>query len=163
MTTQAHDGDFGQSSTFSYTHPMRVTTSTITIQASRESVWDVVTRPEFVRLWQYDSELTTEWTLGGPIRFRAEFQGQVFEQWGTVLEFSPPARLRYSLFAPRPGLEDRPENYFTMTYELRELDGETIVTFIHEDAREVDGDANNTDDENPVLLALKNVAEGLAK
>jgi uncharacterized protein YndB with AHSA1/START domain len=139
-----------------------VSTSAITIAAPREVVWAAVTRPENVRRWQYDSDLTTDWSVGGPIRYRAEFQGQVFEQWGTVLEFDAPTRLRYSLFAPRPGLDDRPENYFTMTYELADVDDATKVTFIQEDPREIDVGENETDEDNPVLHALKEVAEALA-
>ncbi len=99
--------------------------------------------------------------MGSPIHFRAEWQGQVFEQWGTVLDFVPRERLRYSLFAPRPGLEDRPENYFTMTYELSDVDSATAVTFIHEDPREPGDDTNDSDDDNPVLHALKTVAESI--
>lgn len=85
--------------------------------------------------------------------------GQVFEQWRTVLEFSSPDRLRYSLFAPRPGLEDRPENYFTMTYELNEDGQWTVMTFIHEDPREAENVENDSDEDSPVLTALKTIAE----
>jgi uncharacterized protein YndB with AHSA1/START domain len=143
---------------------VRVSTSTITINAPRDVVWDAVTVPQHVRRWQYDSDLTTDWVVGQPIRFRAEWQGQVFEQWGTVLAFDAPNRLRYSLFAPRPGLEDRPENYFTMTYELDTRDGATLVTFIQEDPRDVEADVveDEPDEENPVLIALRDVAESLA-
>jgi uncharacterized protein YndB with AHSA1/START domain len=142
---------------------VRVTTSTVTVLAPRGVVWEVITRPEFVRQWQYGSDLTTDWTVGAPIRFRAEWQGQDFEQWGTVLEFSPTERLRYSLFAPRPDLEDRPENYFTMTYELHDVGAGTAVTFIHEDPREVGSEVDESDDDNPVLVVLKTVAESIAK
>jgi len=142
---------------------MRVSTSAITINAPREIVWSALTRPECVRRWQYDSELTTDWIVGHPIRFSAEWQGQAFAQWGTVLEFDAPNRLRYSLFAPRPGLEDRPENYFTMTYELTDVVDGTKVTFIHEDPRELDGIENNVDEEDPVLMALRDVVLALAQ
>jgi len=140
---------------------MRVTTSTVTVEAPRDIVWDVITKPEFVRQWQYSSDLVTDWAVGSPIRFRAEWQGQVFEQWGTVLEFAAPTRLRYSLFAPRPGLEDRSENYFTMTYELSDVNSGTAVTFIHEDPRDDDNVADDSDEDNPVLMALKTLAESL--
>ncbi len=140
-----------------------MSTSAITIDAPREVVWLALTRPENVRRWQYDSDLTTDWVVGGPIRYRAEFQGQVFEQWGTVLGFEAPTRLRYTLFAPRPGLEDRPENYFTMTYELTDVGGATRVAFIQEDPREVDVVEEESDEENPVLNALKEVAESLTE
>ena len=142
---------------------MRVSTSTVTINAPRDVVWVVVTLPEYVRQWQYNSELTTDWTVGQPIRFSAEWQGQTFEQWGTVLDFDEPSRLRYSLFAPRPGLADVPENYFTMTYELTDVDDGTLVTFIQEDPREPGDGEVETDDDNPVLRALRDVAESVTE
>jgi uncharacterized protein YndB with AHSA1/START domain len=141
---------------------MRVATSTIIISAPREIVWAAVTLPEHVRQWQYGSDLTTDWIVGHPIRFSAEWQGQTFEQRGTVEEFSAPERLRYSLFAPRPGLEDRPENYFAMTYELIDVDDGTKVSFIHEDPRVPDDVEDESNEENPVLTALRDVAESLA-
>ena len=142
---------------------MRVSTSAITIEAPREIVWSALTRPEYVRRWQYNSDLTTDWIVGQAIRFSAEWQGQTFAQWGTVLEFEFPNRLRYSLFAPRPGLEDRPENYFTMTYQLTDVVDGTMVTFVHEDPRELDGIESNVDQEDPVLMALRDVVVALAQ
>ena len=145
---------------------MRVSRSSVIVTAPRGVVWTVLTNPEFVRQWQYGSELETTWRVGESIRFRGQWQGEIFEQWGTVQEFDVPNRLRYSLFAPRPGLEDRPENYFTMTYEVSEGSDGTTVMFVHEDPRsnaDDDGDAvDATDDENPVLIALKSIAESLA-
>jgi uncharacterized protein YndB with AHSA1/START domain len=140
---------------------MKVSTSGVTINAPRDVVWAAVTLPEYVRLWQYNSELRTDWIVGHPIRFNAEWQGQTFEQWGTVLEVDEPTRLRYSLFAPRPGLDDLPENYFTMTYELTDVDDGTRVTFIQEDPRESEVDGDDADEDNPVLVALRDLAEGI--
>jgi len=100
--------------------------------------------------------------VGSPIRFRAEWDGQVFEQWGTVLEFDAPRRLQYSLFAPRPGLVDRPENYFTLTYTLRDEDGATTLLITQDDPRPGSDEAqSDADEENPVLGALKQLAESL--
>lgn len=101
---------------------MPTSTSHVQIEAPRETVWAVVTQPGYVKQWQYGSNLDTDWSVGSPIRFRSEWDGQVFEQWGTVLQVDAPHRLQYSLFAPRPGLEDRPENYFITTYTLEDED-----------------------------------------
>jgi uncharacterized protein YndB with AHSA1/START domain len=138
---------------------VRVSRSSVSINAPRDVVWAAVTMPEHVHQWQYGSDLVTDWIVGHPIRFSAQWQGQAFEQWGTVLEFDAPTRLRYTLFAPRPGLEDVPENYFTMTYELEEVDGTTTMTFMQNDPREDGNDESG--DENPVLAALRTVAESL--
>ena len=66
---------------------------------------------------------------------------------------------KYSLFAPRPGLEDKPENYFIMTYSLTNKNGETVLKIIKEDSRENVIEEEAESEENPVLKSLKEVAE----
>jgi uncharacterized protein YndB with AHSA1/START domain len=145
---------------------MRTSVSSITISASPVTVWAALTEPTYVARWQYGSVLTTDWKVGSPIRFTTEWEGQVFEQWGTVLSFDEPSTLHYSLFAPRPDLADAPENYFTMTYELRSAGDTTTVTITQDDPRvsdEPDSADAESDEANPVLLALRDVAESIGR
>src|ERR1044071_200136 len=133
--------------------------STIMINAPKEKVWDALTKPELVKLWQFGSDLVTDWKVGSPIRFITEWQGTVFEQWGHVLEVRPGSLLRYNLFAPRPGLEDKPENYFVMSYVLTGGDGQTQLEITQEDNRPGAAQEEPQGEENPVLQSLKKVAE----
>ena len=75
-------------------------------------------KPEFVKLWQYGSDLLTTWEVGSEIKFRTEWEDKVYEQRGKFLEVRLNEIVKYSLFAPRPNLEDKPENYFIMSYVL---------------------------------------------
>ena len=77
----------------------------------------------------------TTWESGSEIRFRTEWEDKVFEQWGKVLEFRPNEIVKYSLFAPRPDLEDKAENYFIMSYVLTDDNGQTKLEIIQEDNR----------------------------
>ncbi|NJC68749.1 SRPBCC domain-containing protein [Planosporangium thailandense] len=141
---------------------MRVSKSVVTIDAPRETVWTVLTEPRYVKQWQYGSDLQTDWSVGSPIRFTTEWEGNTFEQRGQVLAVDAPRELRYSLFAPRPGLKDRPENRFTMVYSLTEDAGRTRVTFTQEDPRPgAGGEQDAEEGENPVLAALKSLCESL--
>lgn len=127
-------------------------------------MWSAVTEPAFVRQWQYGSDLQTDWRVGSPIRFTSEWEGQTFEQWGTVVHMDPPNRLAYSLFAPRPDLEDNPENYFMMTYILDDDEGATMLTIVQEDPRPAADDAAKSEEEdNPVLAVLKTLAESVGE
>jgi uncharacterized protein YndB with AHSA1/START domain len=142
----------------------RVTTSKITLNASPARVWEALTRPELVKQWQYGTELITDWREGGPIVFRSEWQGHVFKQKGTVLEVKPEQLVKYTLFAPRPGLEDRPENYFTMSYLLEELGDQTRLTIIQDDPREQQSQDQSEEQpedesENSVLQTLRKLVE----
>lgn len=138
---------------------MATNNSRLTINASKEKVWEAITDPQKVKAWQYGSDLITDWKVGNEIRFKTEWEGQIFEQWGTVLEFTPNVKLKYSLFAPRPDLEDRPENYFEMEYRLTEKDNETELEIIQEDNRPGAKHEPEQGEENPVLRMLKELIE----
>jgi uncharacterized protein YndB with AHSA1/START domain len=135
--------------------------SKIDIVAPIATVWRALTEADFVKLWQYGSELHTSWVVGSEIRFRTLWQEKVFEQWGTVLEFRPPLLLRYSLFAPRDSLEDKAENYFTMIYQLEQQSGFVSLEIIQQDNRAGAVQEEPQAEENPVLAALKKLAESM--
>ncbi|SEC35910.1 SRPBCC family protein [Paenibacillus sp. GP183] len=119
-----------------------------------------LTKPELVKQWQYGSDLLTDWQVGSDIRFHSEWEGTVYEQWGKVLEMVQYNRIKYTLFAPRPGLEDKPENYFVMSYVLNEEGNNTLLTIEQNDNRPEAGvQESNGDDGQSVLSALKSIVE----
>lgn len=134
--------------------------STIHLNASPDKVWEALTKPEMVKIWQFGSDLMTTWEVGSSIEFVTAWEGQVFKQWGNVLAVIPNELIRYSLFAPRPGLEDKPENYFIMHYVLTAENGLTKLEIIQEDNRPNAVQQAPQGEENPVLQSLKGVVEG---
>ena len=138
----------------------RTSTSKVAIAAAPERVWEALTQPELVKKWQYNSDVITDWRPGSPIRYRSEFEGTVYEQWGTVLQVEPFERLSYTLFAPRPGLEDEPRNRFTMTYLLETAGDSTVLSIVQEDPREQASGEAEDEEANPILDALKALVEG---
>jgi uncharacterized protein YndB with AHSA1/START domain len=139
---------------------VKTSDSSVTILAPAKKVWLALTSPALVKQWQYGSDLLTTWEVGASIVFRNEWNGQVFEQKGTVLEFSPEARLKYSLFFPRPDLQDIPEHSFFMTYELTESDGVTSLLVRQEDPRPSPPVESPGGDDGPdVLSTLKELVE----
>ncbi|MEO8088557.1 MAG: SRPBCC domain-containing protein [Bacteroidota bacterium] len=133
--------------------------SLIQINSSKENVWDALTNPQLVKQWQFGSDLLTDWQVGSDIRFSTAWEGKLFEQWGKVLEVKMHEILRYSLFAPRPGLEDIPENYFIMSYLLTPEKGGTRLEIIQDDNRPGAVQEELQGEENAVLLSLKNLIE----
>jgi len=138
---------------------MATNISTIKINASVQRVWDTLTKPELVKLWQYGSELLTDWKVGSDIRFKTQWEGKVFEQWGKILEVRQNELIKYSLFAPRPDLEDKPENYFVMNYILTAGSGQTTLEIIQNDNRAGAVQEEPQGEENPILKTLKQIAE----
>ncbi len=139
---------------------MKKSESVVKILAPASKVWRALTVPDLVKQWQYGSDLATTWQPGTPIIFRNEWNGQVFEQKGTVLEFVPTSRLRYSLFFPGPDVQDIPENHFFMTYELTESGALTTLVFRQEDPRPSPPEASSDEEQGPdVLSDLKKLVE----
>jgi len=105
-----------------------VATSTITIDAPRERVWAVVTDPDAAKEFMFGTELDTDWTVGGPIRWRGVWEGRPYEDYGVILEFEPGRRLVNTHFSPLSGEEDVPANHHTLTWTLDDADGATVLT-----------------------------------
>lgn len=140
---------------------MATDVSSVVIKAPAFEVWSALTKPELVKQWQYGSHVVTDWRVGSSITFHSEWQGTVYEQWGTILEVAPNKLIKYSLFAPRPDLQDKPENYFVMSYELAERDGSTTLTVIQQDDRPGSQPQQSVDSEGQpsVLDMLKSLVE----
>ncbi|SFE05348.1 Activator of Hsp90 ATPase homolog 1-like protein [Chitinophaga sp. CF118] len=136
---------------------MATYTSTITTTATPQKVFEVLTKPELVKLWQFGKVLSTDWKTGSEIRFSTEYEGKVLEQWGTILEMRTNELIKYNLFTPRPDLEDRKENYCVTSYILTNNNDQTNIEIIQEDNRpnSFTGGGNLM----PILTSLKNIAE----
>lgn len=130
----------------------------ITIQASVQRVFEALTQPDLVKLWQYGRVVTTDWKVGSKITFSSAGQASAptLAEWGTILAVRPNEFIQYSLFTPSADVEDKPENYCVTSYVVRNDNGQASVEIIQEDNRP-SGFAPAT--LQPILLALKSVAE----
>lgn len=137
---------------------MSTHTAKITIHASPERVFEALTNPELVKLWQYGRVVMTDWKVGSKIKFRSGEEGSadMLDEWGTILDIRPNEFIKYSLFTPRADLEDKPENYCVTSYLLSSDNGHCLIEIIQEDNRP-SGFASST--LKPILAALKRVAE----
>ncbi|HXR27526.1 MAG TPA: SRPBCC domain-containing protein [Candidatus Baltobacteraceae bacterium] len=135
---------------------------TVTIGAPRAKVWDALTDPAKVALYLHGTAMATDWQVGSPITWTGEWKGKAYQDKGTVLAFEPQRRLQTTHWSPLGGTEDRPENYHTVTYELAGDGGNTTLTLTQDNnATQAEADAMADDNWGPVLLVLKEVAEGL--
>ncbi len=100
----------------------------ITINVAPEKVWEALTKPEMVKQYLFGTNLVTDWTVGGPIIYKGEWEGRPYEDKGKVLEFVPHARIVSTYWSNMSGLPDVPENYNTIVTELEEVNGGTKLT-----------------------------------
>jgi uncharacterized protein YndB with AHSA1/START domain len=105
-----------------------VATSSTVIDAPASHVWDVITDPRAVKEFMFGADLVTDWTVGGPIVWRGEWEGKAYEDKGYILEVEPGQRLVHTHFSPLGGEDDKPENYHTLTWTLEDQGGATKLT-----------------------------------
>ncbi len=97
----------------------------ITINASSDKVWDALTNSEMTKQYMFGCELSSDWQLGSELLWIA---GGMTVVQGHITKIEPGKSLHYTTFDPNMGLEDKPENYLRVTYDLAEADGHTQLS-----------------------------------
>lgn len=132
----------------------------VTIKAPAAAVWEALIDPELVKQYLHGTNLQSDWQVGSPITWTGEWKGEAYEDKGEVLEIEPQKRLTTTHWSPLGGSEDRPENYHTVTYELEEADGGTVLTLKQDNnPSQEEADAMAQNNWAPVLDGLKEVVE----
>ena len=90
----------------------------IAIKTPVEKVWEVLTKPEFTKIYMFNCEVNTDWQVGSPITWKGNYQGYEAFQKGVVMKYEPGKLIQYTTFDPNFGLEDIPENYLHVSYEV---------------------------------------------
>jgi uncharacterized protein YndB with AHSA1/START domain len=104
------------------------TSTSITIDAPAVRVWEALTNPESIKEWFFGVDTETDWTEGSSIVHRGEYEGETYEDKGTILQVAPERTIVHTHWSPRSGLPDEPENYQEVAWTLSEADGETELT-----------------------------------
>ncbi len=99
----------------------------LTINASVAKVWAGLTQPEWVEQYFFGSKLVTTWEPGTPVFFRGEWDGQPYEDKGTVLDYEPEKMLRFNYFSSWSDLPDAPENYQIIVYRVESTGDQTTL------------------------------------
>ncbi|MFS8130950.1 MAG: SRPBCC family protein [Candidatus Dojkabacteria bacterium] len=90
----------------------------IVINATSAKIWEALTKPEVVKQYMFGTDMEADWKVGGQIKYKGVWEGKPYEDKGTVLEIQPEKLLISSYFSPLSGMEDKPENYSIIKYEI---------------------------------------------
>jgi uncharacterized protein YndB with AHSA1/START domain len=134
--------------------------STVTINAPASKVWEALTKPELIKKYFFGTETVSEWRTGSPIEFHGEWEGKRYLDKGIILQILPDKLLQYTYFSSFSGLEDKPENYMNITYELDEEEaGLTTVTVRQENIQDIRTKEHSEENWSVVLQNLKELVE----
>lgn len=106
-----------------------ITANTVmSVRATAAEVWNALTNPSVIKQYFFGTDAISDWQEGSPILFKGEYQGRAYEDKGTILMVETEKLFRYDYWSSMSGLEDSPENYMVITYELFEDGGITTIT-----------------------------------
>lgn len=132
---------------------------TININATIEKVWAALTDPAIIKQYFFGTDTHTDWEVGNPVKFTGTWEGKQYEDKGTVLENKRYKLLRYSYWSSMSGIEDKPENYVIVTYELAGTDGDVDLTVTQENIPDEKTKEHSQENWKKVLNGLKQVVE----
>lgn len=138
---------------------LRTSTST-TIEAPAEEVWDALTTPELIKRWFFGVDTETDWQPGSPIVHRGEWQGKPYEDKGEIVRNEPPTLLVHTHWSDLSGTPDNPENYQEVTWSLAERNGSTELTVSERNLPSEEAKAASEQTWPIVLDNLKALIEG---
>lgn len=131
----------------------------VRIDAPVTKVWGALTQPEIVKQYFFGTDMHTDWKEGGAIRFTGEHEGRQYEDKGTILTVVPNQLIRFTYWSSLSGIEDKPENYVNVTYEL-EGDGEsTTLEVTQENIPDEKTKKHSEEQWKKVLNSLKDLLE----
>ena len=131
----------------------------INIHASISNVWEALTNPEIIKKYFFGTNTITDWKVGRPIKFKGEWEGKTYEDKGTILEIQKNKLIKYDYWSSMSGIEDKPENYVIVTYQLSGGDENVNLSVLQENIPDEKMKAHSEQNWNKVLDGLKTVVE----
>ena len=136
-----------------------VAKKSVLINAPPSRVWDALTNPSMIEKYLFGTRVTSEWKVGSKITYRGTWQGKSYEDKGQILRMEKEKILESTFFSSMSGLEDKPENYATVTYELKAQNGGTLVTVTQDNNENEAGKEHSEKNWEMVLNTMKKVLE----
>jgi uncharacterized protein YndB with AHSA1/START domain len=129
------------------------------IAAPADKVWEALTQPDLIRQYMFGTDVVSDWRVGGSITWKGEWQGRAYEDKGTILRIEKMRLLEYSHFSPLSGAPDAPENYHTVTIELKSEGLRTIVALRQDGNPTEEARAHSEKNWRMMLAGLKALLE----
>ena len=139
----------------------------ITINAPVSKVWDALVNPEITKKYMFGCEVVSSFKVGSPILWKGLMEDKevVFVK-GEVVDIKSEKHLAYTTFDPNSEIEDIPENYTTVSYDLLSNNDQTILSVTHGDyATVAEGEKRYNDTMSgggwdSILATIRDLVEG---
>ena len=137
-----------------------VTSNTvINIYSTAPKVWDALTKPELIKQYFFGTDAISDWQEGSTVVFKGEWEGKAYEDKGIIRMIEPNKLFRYDYWSSMSGIEDKPENYQVITYELFEEEGITTLAITQENIKDEERKVHSEQNWRKVANDLKGLLE----
>ena len=109
--------------------------------------------------FMFGTQINTDWKVGSDIKWTGSYNGRTYEDKGKILQVLPEKLLQHTYHSSMSGIEDKPENYFNVTYEFEETEGATTVTVTNSNLPDEQSREHAEKNWKGVLEKLKEVVE----
>ena len=133
--------------------------ATTTISAPAEAVWDALTDPKLIKQYFFGTDAVSDWKEGSQLEFKGEWNGKHYVDKGVILKSEPAKLFQYTYLSSFSGLDDVPENYANISYELLEDNGATTLNIKQENIANEDARKHSEENWAKVLSNLKELLE----
>lgn len=132
----------------------------IIVNASADKVWNALTDPSLIKDYLFGTETITDWQVGSEIIFQGVYGEHSYRDKGVIKENRKNERLSYSYWSGFSGLEDKPENYSLVTYNVERVDDtQTKFTWIQKGFADKERYEHSKTGMKDFLLGVKTVME----
>lgn len=137
------------------------TEGSVLIHSMIENVWDVLTNPDKIKQYLFDSKAITNWKVGHAVIFQRNSGGKIYRDKGVILDVIRNKRLKFSYWSSQEGYDDIAGNYSVITYTLEtENYNTTKLTYLREKIP-IEFEQKNQERFLPGMLEnIKQIAEG---
>ncbi|MEJ0104414.1 MAG: SRPBCC family protein [Bacteroidota bacterium] len=133
--------------------------ASISIKADADEVWDALTNPDKIKQYFFGTNAISDWKKGSSLKFTGEWEGKKYEDKGTILDSEPGKLFRYTYWSSMGKLEDKPENYATVTYELVPAGNETTLNITQDNVETEESRKHSETNWQWILGELKKFVE----
>ena len=122
-------------------------------------VWDALTNPEIIKKYFFGTNAVSTWKVGSTIEFKGEWEGKEYLDKGVILKSEKGKIFQYTYLSSFSGLEDKPGNYHTVTYELTSENSKTKLSVTQDNINTEESKNHSEQNWALVLNTLKGILE----
>ncbi len=137
----------------------RTVNTSVNIKAPVSVVWKAITDPVTIKKWFFGTDVSTDWKEGSPVIYSGTWQGKTYKDKGEIKKVQKEKLLSHTYWSSISGDADKPENYYTVIYELEPAGNETKLSITQQRLMSEETAAHSTKNWEMVFQKLKELLE----